>query len=475
MSLTQLLRIVLARKWYVVAALLICSLLGTIITLFFVPKQYSADASMVLEIRPDPVLGALAPSLLGPAYMSTQIEIIKSDRVAARVVRILGLAKSPAAVQQWRDATQGKIPLERFFAGLMQRGLVIEPSRGSNLITLTFISADAAFAAAAANAFAQAYMETSVELRVEPARQSAEWLDEQTKTLRANLEQAQARLSKFQQDKGIIVSEDRLDQETARLNVLSSQLAAAQIERVDASSRLRNTGTELSPEVQQSGAVQNIKMQLAAAETKLSEISIVVGVNHPQRIQLEAQIAQLKQQLASEMKRVSGGTSVVSRSSSQKVEELRALVEEQKRRLLALSSERDQIIILQRDVETAKRAFETVSARVGQLNLESRNTQAEVRLLTPAIEPLEPSRPNVRKNVGASVVVGLILGLALAVGLEFLDRRIRGPEDLLVAAGVPVLGVLRPAGSKQPVFRQLLPGRPVHGQLTLPMQEKPAS
>ncbi|MGY4827979.1 chain length determinant protein EpsF [Sphaerotilaceae bacterium SBD11-9] len=475
MSLTQLLRMVLARKWFVVASLIVCSAFGTVVTLFFLPKQFTADASMVLDLRPDPILGAMSPQLFAPAYLATQIEILKSERVATRVVRILNLDKNPAAVKQWRDATQGRIPIERFFAGAVQGGLIIEPSRGSNLITITFVSPDAAFAAAAANAFAQAYMEISVELRVEPARQSAGWLDEQTKTLRANLEQAQAKLSKFQQEKGIVISDDRLDQETARLNLLNQQLSAAQLERVEASSRQRNTGTDMSPDIQQSSAVQGIKSQLAAAETRLSEISIVVGVNHPQRIQLEAQIAQLRRQLATEMGRVSGGTSAVSRSSSQKVEELKVLAEEQKRRLLALSSERDQIIILQRDVETAKRAFETVSQRVEVLGLESRNTQAEVRLLTPAVEPLEPSRPNVRKNIGASVVAGLILGLALAVGLELLDRRIRGTEDLLVAPGVPVLGVLRPADSKQPVFRQLLPGRPVHGQLALPMQEKPAS
>lgn len=471
MSFPQLLRIVLARKWMVLASLIVCTLVGALVTIFILPKQFTADASMVLEMRPDPVLGAMTPAVFAPAYTATQIEIIKSDRVAARVVNLLGLGKSPTAVKQWREATQGKVPLERYFAAVMQRGLVVEPSRGTNLVTITFISPDAAFAAAAANAFAQAYIETSVELRVEPARQSAAWLDDQTKTLRSNLEQAQARLSKFQQEKGILVTDDRMDQESMRLNQLNQQLAMAQIDRVDASSRQRNTGSEASPDVQSSGAVQTLKQQLALLETKLSEISIVVGVNHPQRIQLEAQIAQLKQQIAAEVRRVSSGTSVASRSSSQKVEEMRALVEEQKRKLLALSSERDQIAVLQRDVETAKRAFDTVSQRVGQLNLESRNTQAEVRLLTPAVEPLEPSRPNVNKNIGASVVVGLILGFALALGLEFLDRRIRGPEDLLVMPGVPVLGVLRPADSKRPVFRQLLPS-PAMGQLSLPMQQQ---
>ena len=465
MSLTQLLRIVLARKWLVISAFLFCTIAGAAVTVFVLPKQFTADASMVFEVRPDPILGALAPALSAPAYLATQIEIIKSDRVAMRAVEILGLAKSPAAIKQWRDSTHSKVSIERFFAGLLQRGLVVEPSRGSNLITLTFVSADAAFAAAAANAFAQAYMETSVELRVEPARQSAEWLEGQTRTLRTNLEQAQTKLSKFQQEKGIIVSDDRLDQETARLDQLSAQLSAAQLEQVEANSRQRNTGSEASPDVQQSMAVQSLRSQLAIAETKLSEIKIIVGENHPQRVQLEAQIAELKQQLSREMGRVSGSSTIASRSSSQKVEELRNLVEAQKRRLLALSAERDQILVLQRDVETAKRAFDAVSQRVGQLNLESRNTQADVRLLTAAVEPLEPSRPNVQKNVAVAAILGLALGLGIAVGLELLDKRVRSPDDLLVAAGVPVLGVLRPADSKRPVYRQLLPARPALPQL----------
>jgi len=468
MTFPQVLRIVWARKWLALALLVVCVVFGTVYTVFFMPKQFTADASLVLEVRPDPLLGAFAPGLTSPAYLNTQIEIVKSDRVASRVVQILGLGRSPQAVQQWREATQAKIPLERFFAGLIQRGLVVEPARGSNIITLTFASADAAFAAATANAFAQAYMETTVELRVEPARQSADWLDEQSKTLRANLEQAQAKLSKFQQEKGIVISDDRIDQESARLSVLNAQLASAQIELVEASSRQRNTGSELSPDVQQSAAVGVLKGQLAQAETKLNEISIVVGANHPQRIQLEAQIAGLKQQLAAEVRRVSGGTSVINRSSSQKVEELRSLAEAQKRKLLALGSERDQVSILQRDVDTAKRAFEQASQRAGQLSLESRNTQAAVRVLSPAIEPLHPSRPNVQKNIAASVVAGLILGIVAVMGLELLDRRIRDPDDLLVTPGVPVIGVLRPVGTKLPVFRKLLSGKALPAPLALP-------
>ncbi|HJV63991.1 MAG TPA: chain length determinant protein EpsF [Albitalea sp.] len=460
MSIAQYLRIIWARKWLVLTLLLVTTTVGTVLTLFVLPKQYAAEASLVAEVRADPVMGALAPGMASPAYLATQVEILRSDRVAGRVVKMLGVERSPAAVQQWRDSTDAKVPLDRYFAELLEKGLSVEPSRGSNVINITFVNPDPAFAAAAANAFAQAYMDVSVELRVEPARQSAAWMDEQAKAMRANLEAAQAKLSKFQQDKGIIVTDERIDQETARLNSLLQQLATAQAEQVEASTRQRNSGSELSPDVLNSPSVQGIKAQLAAAETKLSEISSVVGPNHPQRQSLEAQIREIKQQLAAEVRRVSGGSSVLSRGSAQKVGELQALVDLQKKQVLSLRSQRDQMAVLQRDVETAQHAYEGVSQRGTALSLEGQNTQASVRLLSPAIEPYLPARPKTLLNILGSIFGGLLLGALAAIGLEMMDRRIRNPDDMVALAGVPVIGVLQPTDSKKPVFRRLTSGKP---------------
>jgi chain length determinant protein EpsF len=388
--------------------------------------------------------------------MATQIEILKSDRVAARAVKLLGVERSPAAVAQWRDQTKAKIPLDRYFADVLEKGLSVEPARGSNVLNLSFSAQDPIFAQAAANAFAQAYMDVSVELRVAPARQSASFLDEQMKTLRSNLEEAQAKLSKYQQSKGIVVSDERLDQESARYNALILQLALAQAERVDTSTRQRNSGGEMSPDVLQSPAIQGLKTQLAGAETRLTEISNVVGRNHPSRISLEAQINELKQQLADETRRVAGSASVSNRGSSQKVAELQAMVDAQKKQLLSLRSDHDQIAVYQRDIDTAQRAYDAVSQRLGLLNLEGQNNQANTRLLSPAVEPIEPSRPKILLGIIGSLLGGLAVGFLAALALEMRDRRVRIPEDLLVMAGVPVIGVLRPVGSKQPVFRRLL-------------------
>ena len=282
------------------------------------------------------------------------------------------------------------------------------------------------------------------------------FLEEQTSSLRNKLEEAQTRLSKFQQSKGIAITDERLDQETARYNALIAQLAMAQAERVDLETRQRNTGSEVSPDVLQSPGVINLKSQIASAETKLSEISSIVGKNHPQRQQLEAQIGELKRQLAAETRRVAGGATTSSRGSSQKVNELQILVDMQKKQVLAMRSDRDQIAVYQRDVDAAQRAYDSVIQRLGVTNLEGLNNQANTRLLSPAVEPLEPSRPRIALGIAASILGGLALGILGALGMEMMDRRVRQPQDLIVVSGVPVIGVLRPQGSKQPIFRRLL-------------------
>ena len=452
---SQYLRIVWARKWLALGLFLFVAVAGIVATLLW-PKQYTGQSSLIIEMRIDPALGALAPALAAPSYMATQVEVLKSDRVASRAVKILGVERSPTAVAQWREATKAKIPLERYFANVLEKGLAVEPSKGSSIINLNYTAADPIFAQAAANAFAQAYMDVSVDLRIAPARQSATFLEDQSKTLRANLEKAQATLSAFQQSKGIVVSDERLDQENARYSALLGQLAVAQAERVETTTRQRNTGTETSPDILQSGSVQSLKSQLAAAETKLSEASNQLGKNHPTRQQLEVQVAELQRQLAAEIRRVSGGASVSNRGSSQKVAELQTLVDEQKKLLLSLRADKDQIAVYVRDVESAQRSYDAVAMRLIQNNMEGQNNQANTRILSPAVEPIEPSRPKVLVGIVASLVGGLILGLGAALAREAVDRRVRRPEDLIVTAGVPVIGVLRPAGSSLPVFRRLL-------------------
>jgi chain length determinant protein EpsF len=448
MNLRQIL-LVLRLRWWLVLSIFLVVVIATFVISIMLPKRYSAEAQLLLEEnRSDPLLAQVAPAWANPAFLATQVQIIRSDRVASRVVEVLGLAKDPKAIADWREATDGRVPIEAFIGGALQKSLEVVPQQGSSLLNVSFTAGDAKLAADAANAFAQAYLELSVELRVEPARQYNTFFDDRIKQLRADLEAAQAKLSAFQRDKGIVASDERLDAETARLNAILQQVSAARAEQVDSISRSRNAGSETSPDVQASLAVQSLRTELARAETRLSEVSNVFGSNHPQRIQLETQVSQLKQQIAAEMRRVSGATATVSRVSSAKVGELQAMADAQKKQVLAMREVRDQMSVLQKDLETAQRAYEAVATRRSQTSLESKADQANAKLLSPAVTPFTHSKPSIPKNMAAAVVLGLILGIAASMAWEMLDRRVRSVSDLLMAEGVPVLGVLSPKAGR---------------------------
>lgn len=440
MTIQQLFLVLYARRKLAISvAVAIVGL--TLAVNLILPKKYTASTSVVLDVKsPDPIAGMVLPGMVTPSYMATQIDIIQSERVAMRVVRMLGFEKSEMVVEQWRDATGGEGSLEHYYAGLLLGSLEVKPSRDSNVINISYDAADAKFATAIANAFARAYIDTTIDLRVEPARQYSQWFDERLKGLRTNMEKAQSRLSSYQQDKGIVITDERLDLETARLNELTGQLALAQGQRLDASSRQKSGSNQYSADVMQNPLVQSLKADLARAEARLNELSKNVGKNHPQYLQQQGQIDGIKRQIDHEIARISGSAASASRFGVLKEEELKAAIEEQKKRVFELRSQRDELGVLIKDVESAQHAYESVSQRMNQTSLESQSQQTNVMVLSPAIEPLKASRPRVFLNTLLSVVVGAILGIAAALLAELFDRQVRDGADLRAIPGLTVLG-----------------------------------
>lgn len=420
------------------------TVLTTLVISLILPKEYTATTSLVVDVKsPDPIAGILMQGMMAPGYMATQMDIINSERVAMRVVKLLGFERSAEAVAKWQEDGEGKGTLEGYYAEFLQKKLDIKPSRESNVINVNFSGSDPQFAAAVANAFAQAYIDTSIEMKVEPARQYSVWFEERQKGLRANVEKAQARLSAYQQEKGIVVTDDRMmDNETARLNDLTMQLSAAQAQRADASSRQKSGTSELSLEVLQNPLIQNLKAEIARAESQLSQISSNLGKNHPQVQQLEAQIDEQRQQLRQEIGRISGGNAVASKFGVVKQEELKKAIEEQKKRVLAIRAERDELSVLVNDVENARKAYDAVGQRMTQTNLEGQSQQTNVLVLSPASEPTKHSRPKILLNVLVSIFLGGMLGVGAALVLELRQRRIRSSEDLAMALDLPVLAEL---------------------------------
>ncbi len=438
---------------------LILTVSATVAVSLSLPKTYKATTSLVLNYKGvDPVTGMTLPAQLMPGYMATQVDIINSSSVALAVVDELRWAEEPAVREQFLEATEGKGDIREWLAAGLERGVFVEPSKESSVLTIGYKSNNPAKAAQVANAYAQQYQKISIQLKVEPLKKAAIYFTEQIKSLRSNVEKAQKKLSQYQQDNNIYSVESRLDVETARLSELSSQLVQAQSAAMEGNSRqamVRGANPVESPDVGGNPLIQNLRIGLGSAESKLSEVAQRLDKNHPQYQAAKAEVDKLRTTLNEQIVATSNSVSNNARILQQRENEIRSALSAQKIKVLALNRTRDEMSVLVKEVEGAQRAYDTATQRFTQANLEGQSNQSDIAVLTPAVAPLEHSSPRIALNIALSVFIGAMLGLGFGLLAEMIDRRVRSAGDLVAALDVPVMGQMSWGAPKKRLFSRL--------------------
>jgi succinoglycan biosynthesis transport protein ExoP len=439
MNLIQFLLILKARKGLIFMSLALTVLIvGTVSALM--PKVYTATASLVVNLQgADPVTGLALPSQLIPGYLATQVDIISSHNVALKVVDILKL--TPSVSNAAGTNSDGRMSARDSQANTLLKNLDVQPSRESSVLYVTYKSRDPQIAARVANAFVQAYIQTNLELKTQPARETASWFDQQLGELRNNLAQAQTKLSSYQQSKGIVSLDNKLDTESARLAELSTQLVAAQAQTFDTQSQ-QTTSSNASPSVVNNQLIQGLKSELARAEAKLSNLGEREGKNYPEYQRAQAEVNSLRAKVNSEIGVTRQSLNNSFSAARQREGALRAALAAQKAKVLALNAERDGGAVLAREVEGAQKLYDQALQRYGQTRLEGHAGQTEVAVLSSAVIPSGPASPRLWMNLALAVFLGALLGIGLALLREMTDRRVRSAYDLVAVLGAPVLGVL---------------------------------
>lgn len=467
MKFSQFLSILRAR-WKILAGVWALLISIALIAGFALPKKYTATGAVVIDSRsPDPINGTMAT--MTATYLGTQMDVIRSERVGLKVVRSLKLTENANLRQRWQDETQGQGVFENWLVDLLSDALDVKPTRDSNVIGVSYIGADPVFAATLANAFINSYIQTTLELRVEPARQFGTMFEAQLKQAREKMDEAQRALSAYQQDKGIVATDERLDIETARLAELSAQLVMMQAQTSDAQSRSARSGVN-SPDSMGSGVIMSLKSDLARQEARLQESNSRLGDGHPQILELRAGIAELKNRIKAESGNVGLSSNVNLQISQQRESQTRAALDAQRAKVLKLKATRDEAQLLVKDVESAQRTFDAIQARISQTSLESQSNQTNVSILKIATPPAGSSSPRPVLYTLQAIFVGLFLGIGLVVMVELRRRRVRGDQDLPDLVGAELIGHMPSAKPKasRALPIQFAPKLPSKAMLRLP-------
>jgi succinoglycan biosynthesis transport protein ExoP len=461
MKLSQLFLILLARKKLILTVVLLSVVAAAALSLLL-PKTYEASSQVITGYRAtDPVTGLNTPQPQMQSYLATQVGIITSRNVALKVVDDLQLTE----VAEFKEAFEEK-PLPRgdirdWIANRLLKKVDASPLKEGGLIHIGFKWDDPHFAASVANAFADQYRQASIQIKTNPLDEVGEYFDKHLKELRANLANAQGRLSKYQKDKGIVSVDRSLDHETMRLNELSSQLVEVQNQLMDANYRrqqVRGANAGDSPDVVSNQLIQNLKASLAVAEAKLAQVDKQFTPNHPSHIGARTEVESLRQELQRNTRITANSITNTAAILKQREQELSRSLQAQKQRVLQLNTERDQVAILAREVESAQRAYDNTMNRLNQINLEGRANQTDVSILSEAVAPTEPSSPKLLINLLLALVLGTMLGAAIAFMSEMRNRKVRHADELVDLLHTPVIGVMEWSAPKLQGAQARLPG-----------------
>ena len=442
MTYLQLWRL-LTMRWRVSV---VCAFLGAIVALIWaystVPA-YEATAQLMINVRAPETLGQGGVQTMmdqvGPDYLSTQVDVIKSDRIARLVVQRLNLGSNTTFLEAmgWK----GRGSIEDFLATRLGYGLKVTPGSAlSRVLDISYRASSGRFAAAAANAFAQAYVDTTLDLQAQPSRDNANWYQRRLAEVQRELSVAQERLSTRQKELGISSPSNQANPEDIRLQGISAQIANAQT--ADAAARSRTTGGAL-PAILADPVIAGLQSDLAKLESQRAQLATTAGPNNPDYKQVVGQISALEKQVAAQKARLTAGTAVAAQQAAAAVSNLSAAADAEKKRAIDARAQHDEIGVLEQDVRNLQLVYEQMAARRSQLDLMGESTQSNVAVLSPASNPEKAVWPRKGLMLIGGFFLGGVAGLILIIGRELIDQRLRASSDYEAWLAIPDLGRLR--------------------------------
>lgn len=427
---------------------------------------YQANAQLIIE-RQIPNILTLREMMeydtVDEQYYPTQYRILQSRSLAQSVIDRLRLAEHPEFARPpvkegvTLSADQAASRASDLIDAFLGR-LTIEPVRNTRLVNVGVRSYEPKLAALMANTLADIYIEQTVNQKTQVNRETGDWLSEQAAGARKKLEESEQALQSFNAENNIISLEQRQGLLVQQLESINAEIVRAHASRVELETADRQfrelkkpsaglDGVWSVPRIMANSVVQGIRVELVQLETELANESKVLTAKHPKIIALTARIQAVRQKLSREIDLVAKGIRNEYDIALARERSLADELETQKRELQELNQKGVVYGGLKREMENNRQLFDLIMAGEKETGLMSGMKSNPIRILDRAEVPRRPISPNKTRTAGIALAAALLLGVALAFFLEYLDDTVKDPNDLVRWTHLAYLGavpVLRP-------------------------------
>lgn len=451
--------VVVARKWWLVASVLIgVSLVG--IWSFRSVRLYSSTARIVINRESANVLGFKdagdqATQNYDDDYtvsLDTQLSILQSEALAWQVIQQLQLDTKPAFAgalarptratgSAGGDSTPAR---DAVLLKTWKNSLNVKVVPGTRVVEITFWSPDARLAAVVANTLVNTYVEQNFKTKFESAVQTSDWLSRQLTDLQMKVESSEEALVQYQKEHGILGIDEKQNIVTTKLDELNKELTAAQADRIRKAAAydlLKSSNPAgLSPDP--NSLLGKLRQQQTDLQTQLARINTELGPSHPKVQELKNQLTQVESSINNEIRNSRDRVHEDYLTALQREKMLQAAMEEQKQEANRLNESAIQYTILKREADSNRQLYDGLLRKLKEAGVSSGLRSSNIRVLDVARVPDRPSKPNIPLNLGIAFLLSLVGGVGLAFVMDSLDNTIRHPDQMETLCSLPSLGMI---------------------------------
>jgi succinoglycan biosynthesis transport protein ExoP len=443
--------------------------------IFATVPQFTATTDLLIESQKDKDSAgtSIAELTFDTGAIDSQVDVLKSQKIALSVISTLKLANDPAFAESRGTAlgqamTFLRSTIARWFAtgaksnaeeSELRRAAIIKQLKdnldvrrdgGTYVLSINYTSPDRGKAAAVANAFAEAYLADQLDSKFEATQRASGWMQARIAELKKDSLESDSAVQKFKADHGLITADGKLvsDQQLSELNtqmVLAHRDTASAEARYSQIAEILKSGQSDAAVTDSLGSpvITELRQKFLADSKTESELESKLGAAHLQVVALKRNMAEYQRLIFEELKRIADtyrNDGEVARAKEQSLDSSMAALVGQN---AGTNQTMVQLRELEREAETYRTLYQSFLQRYQETIQQQSYPMTEARVITAALPPTVPSRPKRSLALAFSLVLGLMAGGAIGVLKEFGDRVFRVASQVRNELGLEPLGMLQ--------------------------------
>lgn len=416
--------------------------MGFFIHAKFQKPIYEATSTISIDIRPpeivqNQVYGGLSWFEIN-YYIAEQVRVLKSRRLAEKVISTLALGKDPLFAGS-------KDPAARF-ASMVR----IEHEEDSNILNISMRGENPEKIVLWVNTLVDEYSRLNIADSIAKSQKILEVIQDRLNPLMEQLKESERKLTEFKEKNNYYFSDETKDVITEQISKLNEEYAKAKVERINLESKMQALNEMLLgkrpltslPELLDNPSIQQLNNERIDLEVQLTELKKKYKAQHPSVKALEKQLQDLQKHIQEEISSAIRALEMEYTIKKNRENSLFENIKNLKEEAITLSKTQLEYEKIRQEYEQNKRFYEDMLQRSKELNIATTVNLNRVRVIDPAIRPNHPLKPDIRRSGVLGVLLGLFVGCVFVVGLDFLDNTIRAPEDVERYLKLPVISVV---------------------------------